>query len=189
MQATGGRVIPIRQEIIDKEIKPAIKALSGLNYVDIMFKERADPNAMFPGLTAATAKLIGDYTNIPVNSSITIAKAAETVVRRAVEQLAETGSIDAKEVGVLKNMITSAFANPENAAAATEFMKKRIKETLARAVGNKAVLEKDISDKVKNESIGGQGMPAIQQTPNGPVVPMVAPTKGAPAHLKGLKIK
>lgn len=122
MQASGGRFVPIRQKIMDDNIRPNITALGNLTEVNKMFKLLGLDDYSSPLDRAVTAvnRVFSSYTGITFRPEDTAAKVAEVVARRALEQLGKTGTVSEREMGTLKKYVTGIAANPKGAKMAIQ---------------------------------------------------------------------
>lgn len=151
----------------------ALNALMGLSYIPMMFQERADPNSPFPSLSGPVAKLISDYTNIPINSHITISQVARAIVNSSMEELENTKLLPAKEVGRLKAMIESTFQTEKDALKATAIIKDRIYERINNHLGTQV---EPATEKNKPTGVPTVMPSAVGGATGGAVTPTAAPT-------------
>lgn len=169
--ATQGKMQPVRTEILDKEIRPAQRAIQGMQYITKLFSSIGNPSTPYDRIVAGINRYASDFLQIDTTGEMGVTKAAQAIVNNSIEALEKTELLPKAEIGVLKGLVTGQFASEPSAIKAVNTIMERMNQFITRAIGVKAAKPGDLPDNVKNEE--------IRVAPNAPQVPNAVQTPAA----------
>lgn len=158
MQATGGKVIPVRTPVLDAEVKPALRAIQGLRRITTLFDSLGRPNTDYGKIVTSINRFASDWLGVDLTGEMGTTKAAQAIVNNSIEELEKTKLVPQADIGELKKYITGNFANEQAATRTIHVIQKRMDEYLTRAIGKKAITEK--------EALEGSGATQQQSAPS-----------------------
>lgn len=134
-------LIPVRQSVLDKTIRPLQERIQGLDYAVEMVNELTKlgvtldtpGEVISEGLKSTVSKVLG----VPVSKSVLVRTTIAEIMNKAVEQtgqgLANMGRPSA-EIGKIKKYTAGDFATPQGAIDALTILQGKLKQEMLNSI-------------------------------------------------------
>ena len=141
MRQSGGTIIPVRQTVLDKTIRPLQERIQGLDYAVEMVNElkkegvslETNGERISQGVKDSISKVLG----VPVSKSVLIKTTIAEIMNKAVEQtgqgLANMGRPSA-EIGRIKKFTSGDFASTDDAIQALTILQGKLKQEMLNSI-------------------------------------------------------
>jgi hypothetical protein len=139
--ASGGGIVPVRQQVADTIVKPALNAKQGLLKITDLLVALSNPEGLLEALPAELNLRASRLLGRGVAPGMKQATAASVILKRAIEEAGQTMKVPEADVGALKSQIASEFINPQDSIDAVNMLIDWVNERMKREVGSSNVQE------------------------------------------------
>jgi hypothetical protein len=153
VKKSKGRIILLRPEVINNQIKPALAEIENLLLIPGMFEDKT-PQTTGDRLATGAQQYLSSWLGFPLGKEVETRQRVKTMLRRAIETVENTPEIGAQITGKdstdlkdLKAYAAGDFKTPLELIRAADTVTQRLQQVLRRAVGGMEETEVTVTPK------------------------------------------